>query len=147
MWPFNIRFLPPPVPVQRSTTFARPSSISCQVTLSPSCCSAPCTYCAICSSSPVGLGILMTSQLMATISSSRTSARIRSTSLGSSESGCRFVGVCKVLGSRFSVLSDEPPDENHQGTYTSSRCPFPLSGNCLPVVYRTLLPTDFHVQC
>ena len=33
MWPLNIRFLPPPDPIQRPTTLARPSSTSCHVTL------------------------------------------------------------------------------------------------------------------
>ena len=41
-------------------------------------------YSAICNSSPVGLGMLITSQAMATISSSLTSARMREISFGSS---------------------------------------------------------------
>ncbi len=61
MWPLNIRFLPPPEPFQRPTTLARASSTSCQVTSRPIFCSADCMYCAICSSSPVGLGMLITS--------------------------------------------------------------------------------------
>src|SRR5208283_4254560 len=61
MWPLNIRFLPPPDPFHRPTTLARASSTSCQVTSRPIFCSADRMYCAICSSSPVGLGILITS--------------------------------------------------------------------------------------
>src|SRR5271166_3167018 len=83
MWPLNIRFLPPPEPFQRPTTLARASSTSCHVTSRPIFCSAVCIYCAICNSSPVGLGMLITSLDMETISSSRTSARMRSISLGS----------------------------------------------------------------
>src|ERR1035437_497415 len=83
MWPLNIRFLPPPDPFQRPTTLARASSTSCQVMSRPSFCSADCMYCAICSSSPVGLGMLITSVDMETISSSRTSARMRSMSFSS----------------------------------------------------------------
>src|SRR5437660_6594377 len=85
MWPLNIRFLPLPKPFQRPTTLARDSSTSCQVTSRPIFCNSDCMYCAICSSSPVGLGMLITSLDMETISSSRTSARMRSTSLESSE--------------------------------------------------------------
>src|SRR6266852_9640121 len=83
IWPLNIRFFPPPEPVHRPTTLARPSSTSCQVTFKQSCPSAPRMYSAICSSSPVGLAMLMTSQAIAMISCSRTAARIFSTSLGS----------------------------------------------------------------
>src|SRR5207253_5795821 len=72
MWPLNIRFWPPPLPLHRPTTLARPSSTSCQVTSSPSCFSALFMYSAICSSSPVGLGMLITSHAIATISSSRS---------------------------------------------------------------------------
>src|SRR5258708_2802856 len=83
MWPLNIRFLPPPEPFQRPTTLARSSSTSCQVTSRPSFWSDDCMYCAIASSPPVGLGILITSVDMAMISSSQTSARTRSIILGS----------------------------------------------------------------
>ena len=76
MWPLNIRLRPRPAPCQRPITLARPSSTSCHVTARPiaprpRACTRPCR-----SSSPVGLGMLMTSQPMATISSSRTSARM-----------------------------------------------------------------------
>src|SRR6267143_2168177 len=102
MWPLNIRFLPPPAPFQRPTTLARPSSTSCQVTSRPIFCSSDRTYCAICSSSPVGLGMLITSLDMETISSSRTSARMRSTSLESRE---YFEFVVALDTFQFSVLS------------------------------------------
>src|SRR5216684_2346788 len=99
MWPLNIRFLPPPEPVHRPTTLARPSSTSCQVTFRPACPRALRMYSAISNSSPVGLGMLMTSQAMAMISSSRTAARIFSTSLGSrADAGFTFrAGVVKYL--------------------------------------------------
>src|SRR5712691_764147 len=84
IWPLNIRFFPELEPDQRATTLARPSSISCQVTFRPSCCRAARIYCAICSSSPVGLGMLMTSQAMETSSSSRTQERIFSANFASS---------------------------------------------------------------
>src|SRR6266446_3331047 len=101
MCPLNIRFLPPPAPFQRPTTLARASSTSCQVTSRPIFWSADCMYCAICNSSPVGLGMLMTSEHMETISSSRTSARMRSTRLGSSV-GAGLVFVC--TGDRWSLV-------------------------------------------
>src|SRR6266446_6801545 len=105
MWPLNIRFLPPPEPFQRPTTLGRDSSTSCQVTSRPIFCSSDCTYCAICSSSPVGLGMLITSLDMETISSSRTSARIRSTSLGSREYFEFVVALDTLESSQFPVLS------------------------------------------
>src|SRR2546422_2377846 len=97
MWPLNIRFFPPPEPVHRPTTLARPSSTSCQVTFKPTWPRAPRMYSAICSSSPVGLGMLITSQAIAMISSSRTDARIFSTSLESRvDAGFTFLaGVVK----------------------------------------------------
>src|SRR6266436_1434923 len=97
MCPLNIRFLPLPEPVHRPTTLARPSSTSCQVTFRPTCPRALRMYSAICNSSPVGLGMLMTSQAIAMISSSRTAARIFSTSLGSrADAGFTFgAGVVK----------------------------------------------------
>src|SRR5580765_638612 len=103
MCPLNIRFLPPPAPFQRPTTLARASSTSCQVTSRPIFWSADCMYCAICNSSPVGLGMLMTSEHMETISSSRTSARMRSTRLGSSV-GAGLVFVCTVVVSHSSLV-------------------------------------------
>src|SRR5713101_3791247 len=105
IWPLNIRFLPPPEPFQRPTTLARDSSTSCQVTSRPILCRADCMYCASCSSSPVGLGMLITSLDMETISSSRTSARIRATSLGSRSLGSRafFEFVVALDTFEFSV--------------------------------------------
>src|SRR6202140_3096663 len=131
MWPLNIRFLPPPEPFQRPTMLARDSSTSCQVTSRPIFCNSDCMYCAICSSSPVGLGMLIMSLDMETISSSRTSARMRSTSLGSREyfefvveldtlQSSRF----SVLSSQFSVLGDVLPDGNRLGPCTFFRCRF-----------------------
>src|SRR5260370_21577358 len=84
MWPLNIRFLRELEPDQRATTLARPSSIACQVKFRPSCCREARIYCAICSYSPVGLGMLMTSQAMETSSSSRTQERIFSANFASS---------------------------------------------------------------
>src|SRR5271155_776834 len=107
MWPLNIRFLPPPVPLQRPTTLARASSTSCQVTSSPIFCSADCIYCPICSSSPVGLGMLITSVDMEIISSSRTSARMRSTSLGSRVDFEFAAALDTLVSSQFPVLSSQ----------------------------------------
>src|SRR6202140_5567839 len=131
MWPLNIRFLPPPEPFQRPTMLARDSSTSCQVTSRPIFCNSDCLYCAICSSSPVGLGILITSLDMETISSSRTSARMRSTSLGSSEYFEFVVALdtlqssqFPVLSFRVSILGDVLPGGNRLDRYTFFRCRF-----------------------
>src|SRR5215472_4408355 len=76
MWPLNIRLLPLPVPSQIPSTFARPSSTSCQVTASPAASSAPRMKRPISSSSPVALGMLTASEHMAMSSSSRICDRI-----------------------------------------------------------------------
>src|SRR5229473_4053367 len=109
IWPLNIKFFPPPEPVHRPTTLARPSSTSCQVTFKPICPSAPRMYSAICSSSPVGLGILITSQAIAMISSSRTAARIFSTSLGSRlDDGFTFFAGAVKDSSRLAGRTRQP---------------------------------------
>src|SRR5579859_7724244 len=101
MWPLNMRFFPPPLPSQRPTTFARLSSTSCHVTCKPICSSALRIYCAIGSSSPVGLGMLITSHAIATISSSFTSARTFLTSFASRLELRSFFNVGKPLPSLF----------------------------------------------
>src|SRR5882762_1985830 len=109
MWPLNIRFFPPPEPSHRPTTLARPSSTSCQVTVKPNCRNALSMYSAICSSSPVGLGILMTSQAIATISSSRTAARMLSTTLGSRpDAGFTFLAGVVTGSSRLAGGTRQP---------------------------------------
>src|SRR5579872_2455248 len=80
MWPLNMRQRPLPAPSHLATTLARPSSTSCHVTSRPMDSQAVCMCSAIFTSSPVGLGMFMTSQHIATISSSRTSERILSIS-------------------------------------------------------------------
>src|SRR5882724_3852947 len=112
MWPLNIRFFPPPQPVQRPITLARPSSTSCHVTVSPSCCSTHCMYCAISSSSPVGLGMLITSQHIATISSSLISVRTLSASF---EFNSGFESLFDLATVRFPALSSP-----HQASRKSS---------------------------
>src|SRR6266853_1313372 len=109
MWPLNIRFFPPPEPVHRPTTLARPSSTSCQVTFRSVFPRALLMYSAICSSSPVGLGILITSQAIAMISSSRTAARIFSTSLGSRlDDGFTFLAGVVKDSSRLAGRTRQP---------------------------------------
>src|SRR6267378_65665 len=76
IWPLNIKLFPLPDPSQSPTTFARPSSTSCQVTASPISSSTLRMYRPISNSSPVALGMFTTSQDIATISSSRICARI-----------------------------------------------------------------------
>src|SRR5882762_1868263 len=80
IWPLNSRLFPLPVPSQSPTTFARPSSTSCQDTARPICSSVLRMYRTISNSSPVALGMFTTSQDIATISSSRICARIAVTS-------------------------------------------------------------------
>src|SRR6267143_5458116 len=66
-------------------------------------------YSAICSSSPVGLGMLMTSQAIATISSSRTAARMLSTSLGSRlDAGFTFLAGVVTRSSRLAGGTRQP---------------------------------------
>src|SRR5882757_8714965 len=76
IWPLNIRLFPLPVPSQSPTTFARPSSTSCQDTARPISSSVLRMYRPISNSSPVALGMFTTSHDIATISSSRICARI-----------------------------------------------------------------------
>src|SRR5271170_5216151 len=97
-----------PVPSQRAITLARPSSTSCQVTSRPIACHAARMCSAIFASSPVGLGMLMTSQHIATISSSLTSARILSTSFGLRREVGLLLGLDTVVSSRFSVTFCQP---------------------------------------
>src|SRR5712672_3406436 len=80
IWPLNIRLFPLPVPSQSPTTFARPSSTSCQDTARPISSSVLRMYRPISNSSPVALGMFTTSHDIATISSSRICARIAVTS-------------------------------------------------------------------
>src|SRR5882762_4381925 len=66
-------------------------------------------YSAICSSWPVGLGMLMTSEAIATISSSRTLARILSTSLGSRlDAGFTFLAGVVTGSSRLAGGTRQP---------------------------------------
>src|SRR5712672_999493 len=76
IWPLNIKLFPLPVPSQSPTTFARPSSTSCQDTAIPISSSVLRMYRPISNSSPVALGMFTTSHDIATISSSRICARI-----------------------------------------------------------------------
>src|SRR5712671_435031 len=78
--PLNIKLFPLPVPSQSPTTFARPSSTSCQDTARPISSSVLRMYRPISNSSPVALGMFTTSDDIATISSSRICARIAVTS-------------------------------------------------------------------
>src|SRR5260370_12462722 len=126
IWPLNIRFFPPPEPVHRPTTLARPSSTSCQVTFKRSCPSAPRMYSAICCSSPVGLAMLMTSQAIAMISSSRTAARIFSTSLGSRlDDGFTFFAGAVKYSSRLAGGQRRPKIVRIRAKLLIPRIPHP----------------------
>src|SRR5579863_5605326 len=117
MWPLNMRQRPLLAPSQRATTLARPSSTSCHVTSSPIDSQAVRMCSAIFTSSPVGLGMFMTSQHIATISSSQTSERIFSTSFELSLDAEPLFDLAKSF-----FLSGAPPDENHPDKCTAFHC-------------------------
>src|SRR3984885_13513380 len=114
MWPLNMRQRPLLAPSQRATTLARPSSTSCHVTSRPMDSHDARMCSAIFASSPVGLGMFMTSQHMATISSSRTSERIFSTSFALSLDAEPLFDLAKVF-----FLSGVLQGENRPDKYTA----------------------------
>src|ERR1700684_1329511 len=117
MWPLNMRQRPLPAPSQRATTLARPSSTSCHVTSRPIDAHAARMCSAIFASSPVGLGMLITSQHIATISSSRTSDRILSISFELSLDAEPLFDLAKVF-----FFSGVLPDENRPDKCTAFHC-------------------------
>src|SRR3989441_10518651 len=73
------------------------------------------SYCAICSSSPVGLGMLMTSQAMETSSSSRTQERIFSANFASSvDFDSDFFAVVVTIRSFYAKLAERSEEHTSE---------------------------------